>query len=148
MPDTVLDVVVDTPVTNNVGVASPQVRQQDPVLLPPPTYESTIRVDVASSWDVPTTSSSSSTFSAPPVATLTAGSTSVNNFDETPIAYLSLFDRPLASPPARRQQAALDEQSPTAKDCPAPPHPNRGNKIQLRGPQMATTGSPMERDLA
>ncbi|OAQ23029.1 hypothetical protein K457DRAFT_1911309 [Linnemannia elongata AG-77] len=71
------------------GILYPQIQQQDPVLQPSLTYESTMTVDVASSWNAPTRFSSSSTFSAPPLTTFTTRSTAINNTDETTMTHLS-----------------------------------------------------------
>ncbi|KAG0072869.1 hypothetical protein BGZ90_011775 [Linnemannia elongata] len=89
MPDTILDVVVDTTAIDH-RIITPQIQQQDSALLPPPTYESTMRDDVDPSCNVPTTLSFSSTLSPPPITTLTARNTAVDNLDETLLAHLSL----------------------------------------------------------
>ncbi|KAK5796902.1 hypothetical protein F5H01DRAFT_378066 [Linnemannia elongata] len=90
MPYIILDLVMDTTAIDH-GILYPQIRQQDPVLFlqPPITYESTMTVDVSSSWNAPTISSSSSTFSAPPLTTFTTRSTAINNTDETTMTHLS-----------------------------------------------------------
>lgn len=143
MPDIVLDVIVDTPATD-ARIAPVQVQQLDPLPVPPPTYESSVEANIASSWIVPTTSSPSSTFSAPPAATSSARSTSINDPDETLMANLSLFNGPHASPPVRHQQAVLDGQPPTAENLPAPSHPNSDNEGQQRAVQSATADSSLK----
>ncbi|KAF9313312.1 hypothetical protein BGZ91_006313, partial [Linnemannia elongata] len=144
MPDIVLDVIVDIPATDT-GISTLQVQQLDSLPVLPPTYESTLKAGIASSWIVPTTSS---TFSAPPAATSSARSTSINYPDETLMANLSLFNGPHASPPVRHQQAVLDGQPPTTENLPAPSHPNSDNEAQQPAVQSASADSSPEMEWA
>ncbi|KAF9271679.1 hypothetical protein BGZ88_005747, partial [Linnemannia elongata] len=143
MPDIVLDVIVDTPATDARN-APVQVQQLDPLPVPPPTYESSMEANIASSWIVPITSSPSSTFSAPPAAISSAGSTLINDLDETLMANLSLFNGPHPSPPVRHQQTVLDGQPPTTENLSAPSHPNSDNEAQQRAVQSATADSSLK----
>ncbi|KAK5820648.1 hypothetical protein F5H01DRAFT_411875, partial [Linnemannia elongata] len=147
MPDAILDVVVDTTAIDH-RIMTPQIQQQDSALLPPPTYESTMRDDVDPSCNVPTTLSSSSTLSPPPITTLTARNTAANNLDETLMARLSLSGKPLESPPARHQQVVSDDRTTTVKDIPITPCPGNHIRSQLQNPQIAPTDVLLEMDIA
>ncbi|KAF9545317.1 hypothetical protein EC957_011071 [Mortierella hygrophila] len=156
MPNIVLDVVVDTPVTDNARDAPPQVRQVE--LQPVPLQDgSTIKVGTISqnatpascatsrSSVEPNTTSSSST---PSITTSTVRRNPVYGLVEEALENYTHIDRPLAFPPARGPHAALDDLAPAVKDIPTNPRPDDDNNSQQRGPQSATVNVSMELQFA
>ena len=163
VPNIVLDVAVDTPVTDNMGVVSPQVRQLE--LQPVPLQDgSTTKVEVASqdvdarSMPITTTatstpnatssSSAESSLNASSTATSAVGRNPVYGLVEAALKNYTHIDKPLAFPSARGPQAVLDDRTPAFKDLPTTPHPDNNNRSQLRRPQIATGDALIEMDVA
>ncbi|KAF9130649.1 hypothetical protein BGX30_013408, partial [Mortierella sp. GBA39] len=155
IPDIVLDVVVDTPVTDNVEVASPQVRQLE--LQPVPSQDgSTIKVNTISQNATPGSSATSRFIVAPNITPSSSNpSTATSAVRRNPVYGLveaamenyTHIDRPLAFPSARGPHVVLDDQPPTIKDPVVPPHSVNSGDSQLQGPQSVITNVPMERDV-
>ncbi|KAF9542485.1 hypothetical protein EC957_001927 [Mortierella hygrophila] len=157
IPDTVLDVVVDTPVTSNVGVASPQVRQLE-LQSVPPQDGSTTTVEAASQDAISTPSATStpifttatstpnatSSSSPPSTATSAVRRNPAYGLVEMAMENYTHIDRPLAFPSARGPHAALDDQPPTINNPTVPPHSDNNSSSQQRGPQSATANVSVE----
>ncbi|KAG9061804.1 hypothetical protein KI688_006955 [Linnemannia hyalina] len=156
VPNIVLDVVVNTPMTESVGVASSQARQLE--LQPVPLQDgSAIKVEVATSTPSATSTSIAVTAASTPIATSSsnAASTATSFVRRNPVYSLvkaamgnyTHIDRPLAFPSARGPHAVQDDKPPTIKDPVVPPHSVNSSNSQLQGPQSVITNAPMERDV-
>ncbi|KAF9545331.1 hypothetical protein EC957_011085 [Mortierella hygrophila] len=155
IPNIVLDVVIDTPVADNVGVASLQVQQLEfqPV---PSQGGSTTKVDTLSQNATPASSATSrssvepnitSSSSTPSTTTPTVRRSPVYGLVEVAMENYTHIDRPLAFPSSRGPHGVLDAQPPAIKDPVDPPHLVNTSDSQLQGPQSVITNTPMERDV-
>ncbi|KAF9309972.1 hypothetical protein BGZ91_007229, partial [Linnemannia elongata] len=156
LPDVVLDVVVDTPVTDNIGVASPQVQQL--ALQPSPlqngdeaTSQDDFSASSAASTPITTTAASTpnatSSSSPPSTTTCTVQRNPVYGLVETAMENYTHIDRPLAFQSARGPHTVLDDRTPAIMNLPALSHPHSNNEAQQRAPQISNTIVPMERDV-
>ncbi|KAF9116429.1 hypothetical protein BGX30_005955, partial [Mortierella sp. GBA39] len=152
VPNTVLDVVVDTPVADNVGFASPLVRHLE-LQSVPPQDDSMIKVEVVSQDAISTPSSTlmpivvavTSTPNATAAPTATAASYVTSTVRRNPVYGLveaamenyTHIDRPLEFPLARGPHAALD-------DLLAPSYPIGDDEAQQRAPQSAISSLSVE----
>ncbi|KAF9150500.1 hypothetical protein BG015_007706 [Linnemannia schmuckeri] len=149
VPNTVLDVIVNTPLTNT-EVASPVVQQLGLQLL---SNESNVDVKIDSLNVSPTSSAASS---APVIIHTIFSSTTtkarrnpVYGQEETAMDNYWHIDRPLDFSSARGPHGPLDDQTPTTRDLPVFERlDNGGNKLQSSEPQSATTDVPIEMDMA
>src|SRR5690349_4728841 len=116
MSETILDVIVDTPMTVNEGSASPKVRQLElqkvasEDAIPAPSATSTPITTTATS--MPNASSSSrteSSLSTSSTATSTVRRNPVYGLVEIAMENYTHIDRPLAFPSARGPHAVLDD---------------------------------------
>ncbi|KAK5820679.1 hypothetical protein F5H01DRAFT_411899, partial [Linnemannia elongata] len=167
LPSIVLDVVVDTSVTDNDSVASPQARE--PEFQPVSPHDgSTVKVEVASNDATSTPSAASppiatnatfmpnaisslvneSSSSVPSAAISSVRRNPVYGLVETAMENYTHIDRPLAFPSARRPQKVLNDLTPVIKGPPITPHPGSDNRSQLGRPQITATDLPMEMDIA
>ncbi|KAG9061827.1 hypothetical protein KI688_006978 [Linnemannia hyalina] len=158
LPNIVLDVVVDAPVTNNARVTFPQDRQVElqPV---PPQDDSTIKAETISQNSTPASSTTSrssvevepnitSSSSTPSTVTSTVRRNPVYGLVEEAIENYTHIDRPLAFPSARGPQEVLDDRAPAVKDLPTNPRSDDDNNSQQRGPQSATANVSVELQFA
>ncbi|OAQ26368.1 HCP-like protein [Linnemannia elongata AG-77] len=156
LPDVVLDVVVDNPVTDNVRAASPQVQQLALQLAPlqngdEATSQDDFSASSAASTPITTTVASTpnatSSSSPPSTTTCTVRRNPVYGLVETAMENYTHIERPLAFPSARGPHTVLDDQTPAVMDLPVLSHPHSNNEAQQRAPQRSNTIIPMEKDV-
>ncbi|OAQ23710.1 HCP-like protein [Linnemannia elongata AG-77] len=162
VPNTVLDVVVSNPSVETKVASSLQEKEEEakPVRdvvgsqSTPASSKSTVRRSPVYGLENTALDNYNHIDRLPSSQCATIGSCARRNpvwgLENTAMDNYSHIDNPAFAPPPRGPQALLDNQTPTIKDLPMPPHLSNGRELSSRTPQSegAATNASKDMDLA